>query len=435
MMNARQVSGLRRPISVTLPSMLHRLPFILALAIVLGSPAAGAESSPPLALHLPDVEQMLAQRNRVLVATRRATAAGEAMVDVAGARPNPVVSLNTFGLNGRYVGGGSNLDTTLRIDQPFERGNKRNLRLAVADSLLKANRADESDGLRQQNLLARQAYFDLKAAEEKSQLAAESARLAEQILETANLRLRAGDLSPADVARIRTDTLKAEGDATQARIDLRRSQLALAQLLAMEKEAERLTTADPWPPLSALTKTAADIESRPDVVSARQRLDAAEHSISLARAQQVRDITLGAQVERIPDQGSTPIYGVGVSVPLFTGYDYRGEIRRAHVDRDSALDDLERVRATAAAEFEQATFETERLSELARRLRDEALPSARQAHAAVVLAFKHGAASALDVIDARRSLFAVETDTANALADAAKARAAWAAATNRPDLP
>jgi len=378
---------------------------------------------------------MVEQRNRALISARRATAAGEAVVDMAGARPNPVVSLNTSGFNSRSSGSGGNLDTTLRIDQPIERGNKRGLRLAVADSLLQANRSDESDSLRQQRLLARLAYFDLKAAEDKLRLANESAQLARQILAKADLRLRAGDLSAADVARIRTDTLKIESDAVQAQIDLRRSRLALAQLLAMEKEAARLATADPWPAFSRLAITTPEIEMRPDVIAARQRLEAAERSIQLAKAQQVRDVTLGAQVERAPDDRNRSVYGVGVSVPLFTGYDYRGEIRRAHVDRDSALDELERVRATAAAEFEQFTFEAERMSERARSLQDEALPAARKAHAAVVLAFNHGAASALDVIDARRSLFGIETDTTNALADAAKARAAWAAATNRPDLP
>lgn len=415
--------------------MKSRRPYLLALILGLGSHALLADTTPVQALHLADVDRMVAERNRVVIGARRASSAGEATVDMAGARPNPVVSLNTSGINSRHPGSGGNLDTTLRIDQPIERGKKRDLRLAVADALLQANRSDESDSLRQQRLLARQAYFDLKAAEDKARLAGESAQLARQILVKGELRLKAGDLSPADVARIRTDTLKAESEAHQAAVDLRRARLALAQLLALESEATRLQAADPWPPFTPLGQAAADIEARPDVVAARQRLEAAERSIQLAKAQQVRDLTIGAQVERAPDERMGAIYGVGFSVPLFTGYDFRGEIRRAHVDRDAAHDELERVRALAAAEFEQAAFEADRLGERARSLQDEAVPSARKAHAAVVLAFNHGAASVLDVIDARRSLFAIETDTANALADAAKARAAWAAAINRPELP
>lgn len=411
--------------------------FFLSLLCILGvtNSAIHAEPLPTLSLPLSEVEQMVMQRNRALVSARRATAAGEASVDIAGARPNPVVSINTSKINGRRPISGGSTDTTLRIDQPIERGNKRDLRLSVADALLQANRADESDSLRQQTLFARQAYYDLKACEEKSRLADESAQLAHQVSSKADLRLKAGDLSAADAARIRTDALKADSEATQARIDLRRARLVLAQLLAMENDAPHLVAADPWPKLDALPKADANIENRPDVAAARQRLEAAERAVALAKAQQVRDLTIGAQAERVPDDRPNTTYGFGISIPLFTGYDYRGEIRHAYTDRDVAEDELARIRANAMAEQEEAAYETEHLSKRARNLRDEALPAARKAYAAIVLAFSHGAASTLDVIDARRSLFAVDIDTTNALADAAKARAAWAAARHRLELP
>lgn len=413
-----------------------RLSILLLCLVGWGNGILHAEPPPARSLPLKEVERLVIENNRSLLGARRATAAGEAGIEMAGARPNPVVSLNTSGINGRRPSTGSgSIDTTLRIDQPIERGNKRDLRLSVAEALLQANRSDESDSLRQQTLLARQAYFDLKAAEEKSRLSDESAQLAHQTSSKAELRLKAGDLSAGDAARIRADALKADSEATQARIELRRARLSLAQLLAIESDAPRLATLDPWPSLASLPKATSDIESRPDVVAARQRLDAAERGIALAKSQQVRDISIGAQVERVPDDRPSTTYGFGVSIPLFTGYDYRGEIRRAHVERDVASDELARIRATAAAELEQSAYEAERLSERARSLQDEVLPAARKAHAAIVLAFTHGAASALDVIDARRSLFAIETDTTLALTDAAKARAAWAAAIHRPELP
>jgi cobalt-zinc-cadmium efflux system outer membrane protein len=386
-------------------------------------------------LHLADVDQLIQERNRTLLASRRAAAAAEAGVTMAGARPNPTVSLNTSGINARLPGDHAYLDTILRIDQPIERGGKRDLRVGVADALLAASRSDESDSLRQQRLLARAAYFDLKAAEARDRLSADSAALAHQVLAKAELRLKAGDLAPADVARIRTDTLRADSDASQATVDHQRAQQLLASLLAMESDATRLATADPWPRLGPLPANAGDIDSRPDVIAARHRVDAAEKAVDLARSQQVRDVTVGAQFERNNQDPGANLVGVGVSVPLFTGYDFRGEIRQSYVALDAARDDLERVKAAAAANVSQAAFEAERLSARARQLRDEALPAARRAAAAVQLAFSQGAASVLDVIDARRSLHAVEIDTANGLADAAKARAAWAAATNRQELP
>lgn len=394
-----------------------------------------AEAPAPDKLHLADVDRLVGERNRALVAARRAVSAAEAGLDSAAARPNPALSLNTSGIDSQRRNGSNNVDTILRLDQPIELGGKRGLRLGVASALLDASRSDAQDSQRQQALFARQAYFDLKASEDKARLSADSAVLAGQLLSKAELRLKAGDLSPTDVARIRTDTLRAESDASQADVDRQRARLTLAQLLASEAEAPRLATADDWPALTPLPVVPADSDNRPDVVAARQRLDAATKAVDLAKSLQVRDVTVGAQIERTAQERGDNLIGVGISVPLFTGYDFRGEIRRAYVDRDAAQDELERIKANADAEFNQFVFAANRLSERARRLRDEALPAARKASQAVHFAFSQGAASVLDVIDARRSLHAVEIDTANALADAAKARAAWAAAMNRQELP
>lgn len=410
------------------------LPLFLLVACLAG-PATAAEPVALVPLRLADVEQLLVAHNRALIASRRASSNAEAGIAMAAGRPNPTLSLNTSGINAQHPDSHTYLDTILRIDQPIERGGKRALRLGVADALLEASRSDESDSLRQQRMLARQAYFDLKAAENRARLGRESARLAHQVLSKAEWRLKAGDLAPTDVARIRADTLRADSDASQAEVDHQRARLALAQLLAMESDAARLATADPWPRLVPLPALQPDLNARPDVIAALHRVAAADQAIDLARAQRVRDVTVGAQFERNNQDPGSNLIGVGVSVPLFTGYDFRGELRQAYVARESAQDELERVKAAAAADFNQSTFEAGRLSERARHLRDEALPAARKASAAVQFAFSQGAASTLDVIDARRSLYAVETDTVNALDDAAKARAAWAAAMNLQELP
>lgn len=414
----------------------------LALACVQvghAEPMADTKPGPTVAatrpVSLAELDRLVALNNRALVAAQRATQSAQAGQDMAAARPNPTVSLNTSGYRISRPTGTGSLDSIVRIDQPFERGNKRDLRIAVSDALVSASRLDEADVLRQVRLFARQSFFDLKAAEEVARLAADSATLTQQTLSKAELRQRAGDLSASEVARIRTDSLKAQADAVQASVDLQRARLQLAQLLAQESMAPQLVTQGPWPAMTALPADQDwNIERRSDIQAALRRVAATEKAVELANALQTRDVTVGAQLERDQTERGN-LVGLGVSIPLFTGYDYRGEIRKAWVDRDLARDELERVRATAMAEVAQNRFEVERLCARAQQLQDFALPSARQAFAAVQLAFTHGAASALDVIEARRSLYSTETDTAKALADAAKARAAWAAALELQDMP
>lgn len=377
--------------------------------------------------------------NRAVVAARRAVSTADAGVEIAGARPNPTLTLGASNMNlQKGIGGGppkeKQLDRLLRIDQPIERGSKRDLRLAMAEAQQQAAGQDLADAERQQRLAVRQAYFDLKLAQEKAAATAESAALARAGLEKAELRLKAGDLSVADCARIRTDALRSEADARQAEVDLSRARLGLAVLLARERQAQGLVASDDWPAGVPVAPAQAALDERPDVAAAQARLRAAEEGVKLAQAQRTRDVSVGAQWELDPRDGRH-LFSLGVSLPLFFGNDYRGDIAQAVVARDSVRDEWERVRAQAAAEVAQAHFEWRQADVRARRLAEDALPAARRAYAAVRLAFDHGAASALDWMDARRALLAAEVEAASARADAARARAALGAALNQIEMP
>ena len=75
-------------------------------------------------LSLAEAESLLLRNNRELRAARRAVESAEAQQMIAGARPNATFSINSSG-----IGSSAKPDTVFRIDQPFERGNKRDLRL------------------------------------------------------------------------------------------------------------------------------------------------------------------------------------------------------------------------------------------------------------------------------------------------------------------
>jgi len=413
---------------------------ILLAASTVVLPARAAALLPET-LTLVQAEKQALERNRALSAARRGIDAAEASLSTAAARPNPTLTLGASNIDTqRGIGGGGlrdkQFDRLLRIDQPIERGGKRDLRVAVAEAQRQAAGSDLADTERQQILAVRAAYFDLKLAQERASALDESARLAAQALTKAELRLKAGDISGADTARIRTDSLRVESDAQQAQIDLSRARLALAQLLAVERDAPRLNAADPWPALVLPEATLSDeaLEQRPDVIAARQRLTAADELVKLSEALRSRDVSVGAQFELDPRDGRH-LLSLGVSIPLFLGNDYQGEIAAALVNRDGAREELERTQAMARADVDIARTTAQRTVNRAQRLQEEALPSARRAYAALRLAFEQGAASPLDLMDARRSLLAAELDVASARADAAKAQAQLAAALNVKELP
>ena len=389
-------------------------------------------------LSLSEAERLLGERSRELIAARRALESAGAMREIAAARPNPTLSLNTSSISSNPgIGSGSlgqkRVDTVLRIDQPFERGGKRELRMDAAEGLERAARGDSLDVLRLQLAQLRGAYYDLKQAEEKVAILAETAQLFGRTLAAAQSRLKAGDLAAAEVAKVQVDHERAQNDARASQADFARARIALAYLIGEDREPEALRAADPWPARAPLDPAAIEraiaqsADARPDVVAARERVAAADKLRDLAKSQQTRDITLGAQYERHPGTVPSDSIGFGISLPLFTGNDFSGDIRRAEIDRYAALDALDRARAIAGNDIRRASSDLAAAGERLERYDSTLLEAAQRTAQAVEFAFQRGATSVLEVLDARRTLRAVRLEALAARTDHAKALAAWRA--------
>jgi len=419
---------------------------LLVSASLFAASAAAAQPSDYGSLTIAEADRLLQSRNRELQAARRNVEAAQANTVSAGARPNPNLTLGLFSLSPQAgIGAGGlrdkTVDSSVRIDQVIERGNKRELRIAAARNLESASSEDLDDVLRQQRLALRLAYYDLLFAQDKAVILLENARSYERTLAAAELRLKAGDIAASDVARIRVDVLRAENDARAAEADRLGGQVALAYLVGAEAQAAEIRAVDAWPATAAITSDAISdgiIDRRPDVRAAKKRVDAAQGARELARSLQTRDVSVGMQYDHYPvnpsyaagsGAGVGNSYGAFVSVPLFTRYYYEGEIRRAEVDYSAALDALEKVRAQARAELSRALSGLQSAADRVRRYDESLLGEARKSADAAEFAYKNGAIGVMDLLDASRTLRATQLDAAGSRNDYAKALAAWRAGT------
>lgn len=408
--------------------------FVLALVCAghaFGQPAGAPELA---RLSLQEADALLASRNRELQAARRAVESAEAVTLSAGQRPNPNLSVSTVNINpNRGIGSGGlrdkAVDSTVRLDQLIERGNKREIRVATAKSLEAASGADLADMLRQQKLALRGAYYDLKLAQDKAEISVQTADLFRRTLQAAELRLKAGDIAAADVARLRVDALRAQNDALSVQADRRRAQQALAYLIGAEQQAQSINAADAWPAPQKIESGNLDelIDRRPDARAAQARIEAASQARELARSLRTRDVSVGVQFEHFPDNfGNTSnSYGVALSVPLFTRYYFEGEIAQAEAAYGAALDNRERTRAVARSEIGKAVSDVEAATERLARFQENLLAEAKKSADSAEFAYKNGAIGVMDLLDARRTLRAIQIDAASAQADYAKALAAW----------
>ncbi len=384
----------------------------------------------------------MARGNRDVLAARRAIEAAGAGILQADVRPNPVVSYNASGIGGS-IGPGAvadkRIDNVFRIDQVIERGNKRELRVEAAKGMQRVAMNDAGEVLRQQLLLARNAYADLQQAQGKVEILTGMADLFSRTYSAAQTRLKAGDLASADVARVQVDFERAQNDFRVAQAELARAQFVLAYLVAHDAAASALRASDPWPPVVALDPAevqraiAQYVETRPDVLSAKARIEATEKLRDLARSQRTRDVTVGAQFERYPGNLPTNTVGFGLSIPLLIGNDFSGDIQRAEVDYYAAQDALDKVRAVATTEISRAASDLRAAAERRGRYEGSLLAAAQRSADAAEFAFQRGATSVLEVLDARRTLRAVQLEALAARADYAKALYAWRASLQTSD--
>jgi len=411
------------------------LPRFVVAGIALAAIPATADSPMPTDGHLSldQAQRLLVERNPDLLAAQAAVRGAEADRVAAGERPNATFSVNTSNFNLDHgIGSGSpwdkRTDSVFRIDQTFERGGKRHLRLRQSGANLDAARDDYADAVRQQRLALAQAYWDLKRATDKLAVARDVAALEHRSLDLLELRLKHGDIARLDVSRLRIETARADADANAADAKRSDARIALAALIDLPGQAAQLDAGDAWPTFAPPADAHAGASgTRSDVAAARARLGAASSGVDLARAQRTRDVTIGALYEHFPPDGRNML-GVGISVPLFTGSRFDGEIGRALADRDAAESRLAGVELAARADLARARADLAAAGTRVHRYDTDLLAEARDADTSTETAYRVGGLSLTDLLDARRNLKAVEDEAADAHADYAEALAALAAA-------
>jgi len=186
---------------------LRLLTLIISLACVsLYASTVSAEEAKLDQLSLSAANALFLSNSRELLLSRRMLEGAEACAVVAAQQPNPVLSLGltNFNLNRNQAnanahGGNSlsdkTLNHTIQINQLFERGDKREIRIKAAADAIKASSYDLKDMLRQQSVQLACAYYDLTLAQQSEKIQASNIALYENTLPAAELRLKAGDIA------------------------------------------------------------------------------------------------------------------------------------------------------------------------------------------------------------------------------------------------
>lgn len=408
---------------------------VIVLAVLASATFTSAASAQnPITLR--DVLRAVNDSAEVRLA-RQAQAGAEADVLSADHSPLPVLSskLSQIDLqNGLGAGdwlGRKRIDKAVGIDWTYERGDKRLHRTSAAKSLVAATAAEIQETQLQQMLAAQAAYFDWLAARERVLMATVMEVASRESVNAAQTRLKAGDLSQQDASRIEIDAARVGVDKSTAQLDLARAVIALAQVTRRNDVAAASAGPVEWPAAtdymlpSALGEEAATslIATRGDVQASRERVSAAMSTLSGAYALQKVDPTWGISFDHYPGT-STRLIELRVQIPLTWGYRYQGEAARAQSDLKQAELTVERVLRDARTELARLHEEALAMERRTTSFDKDIVPRASQVASQAEFAYKRGALSLTDLLDARRTLRTTQLDALAARADLAKARTA-----------
>lgn len=398
----------------------HRIFGVAVLAAAL--PAPGQETA-PVRLTLDQALARALERNPALAAQRYGERAAAALVEQAGARPNPQLEMGfeNFAGTGR-VQGVRSLETTVQASQTFERGGKREKRVVVANRGRDA--AAGEFAVRRAEVLAAVAgaYLETVAAQQRLALSEEPLALARETVEAVNARVRAGAASAAGAARARAALAGAQVEFARAQAGLVAARATLAATWG-GTPAEVPTVAGTLRVPAAVPDEGAfadRLAQNPRLEWQRAQVAQRRAALELEQAQAVQDVTVGGGL-RLLREGSDAGLVAGVTMPLPVRNRNQGNIRAARENLAGAEQAGRAVESELRSAFTAAWQNLVAAHAAAQSLRRDALPAAAEAHAAVRAAYERGALPLIDVLDAQRALAVVrreifETESAYAAA-------------------
>jgi outer membrane protein, heavy metal efflux system len=391
----------------------------------------------PEQLALAEALQILRTQGLDLLLAEAQVTNAEGDVGVAGAVPNPALSVG-YGRILTYNPGDqcptgvacdANQYTVQVADQAAiedSLSGKRSLRLRVAHNALAAARLSRTDALRTLEFQVKSAYLLVAQAERSLTFARENQTTNIKTLQLFQARLRSGAINEGDVARIETQKLESDQAVDQSMENLRQARFALAFLLGargpvpeFRVDGRVLDFAVPAP----LTAVTADrmlrmaFERRPDLRAQGYQRASAEAGIALAKRQRFPDITLAVNYTQAGSGGAgtnappqPPELTVSVSAPIPIFYQQQGEIRKAEANYDtqSLLHAKTTAQVVNDVSSAVAAFETSRA--LVERMEGTLRPSAERGFQITRLQYDKGAATLMDFLDAQRTYIATNVE-------------------------
>jgi cobalt-zinc-cadmium efflux system outer membrane protein len=419
----------------------RRLQFPILLGTLLLFEIAGAQSPPtpsttrpPQAsalaqnsggrkISLDDAIQMALQHNHTLLAARTQIQQNEAEETTANLRPNPVLlgdsqflpifQPNQFSAD--YLDNTAQFD--LGVSYLFERGKKRQHRLQAAKDQTAVTRSQIADNERTLIFNVASQFINVELGESTLELAAQDLKSFQNTVDIGKARYKAGDIGEDDLLKIKLQMLQFQTDVSTARLARVQGLANLRQLLGYESiDADYdIVASFNYEPVKGNLE---DLQSkalleRPDLLAARLGVVAADSQHELQKAIGKPDVTGQISYTHLSYSNDTSLFGQ-IQLPIFNRN--QGETARSGFAITQAQELERSTDGQVMTDVRDAYENLLTNNEIVNLYRSGYLDEAQQSRDISEYAYKRGAATLLDFLDAERSDRATQLAYRQALA-------------------
>jgi cobalt-zinc-cadmium efflux system outer membrane protein len=392
---------------------------VTSAALLLASVAAQTHT---LSLH--EAIDLALANSPALKAARTQIDQSRAQETTAGLRPNPVLqgdaqflpifspsnlSADNFNQDQQY---------DIGIGYLFERGGKRQKRLQAARDQTEVTRSGVRDAERNLAFSVAQQFTGALLAKANLDFAVQNLESFRKTVEISETRQQAGDISQGDLLRIKVQLLQFETDVSSARVALQQARVTLRQLIGFDSVAAdyQLVGELTYQPLTETLEQAqaTALQQRPDLAAARQSLTAARSQTALAQANAKPDPTTSASYSHTAGMSSASFF-FNIPLPVFNRN--QGEIARSRFAESQAMFDAKAAEEAVLSDVQSVYEQAKAAGSIVDLYASGYLKQAQDSREITGFAFRQGAASLIDLLDAERTFRNTELSYRQALAN------------------
>ena len=387
---------------------------------VLSHPAPG-QTHPEITLD--EAIRTALAHNQTLLAARTTVQQSEAEEKTANLRPNPTLFSTLAYLPLSRTGAGfldylqNSAEADLGMSYLFERGKKRQHRLQAAKDTTAVTRLQVQDNERILTFQVAQQFINVQLARSVLDLAQQNLKAYQSTVDISESKYKAGGISENDFLKLKLQLLQFQQDVAQAQLAKAQALSDLRQLLGYESVPADYDVAGEFDykplglTLSELQTKA--LENRPDLRAAVQGVTAAGSQFELAKANGKIDVTGSANYSHVSGISAITL-SLSVPLPIFDRN--QGEIARTRYAVTQARQQQAAAHGQVLTDVRDAYEAVQTADQVAQYYRSGYLDVSLKTRDISEYAYRRGAASLLDFLDAERSYRATQLAWRQAIA-------------------